>query len=111
MGKPFLPQKVHWHGSDSVLGKPYPMKTLLELHRNGVIQYLVKSSVVSTSMLSYLQYYEDFTGLRTAGLSYRTAIQQLAAKHQVSATTIKKGVRLVTAAERPSANPVLRMAS
>jgi hypothetical protein len=87
------------------------MKTLLELHRNGVIQYLVKSSVVSTSMLSYLQYYEEFTGLRTAGLSYRTAIQQLAVQHHVSATTIKKGVRLVTAAERQSGKPILRMAS
>ncbi len=87
------------------------MKTLLELHRSGVIQYLVKSSVVSTSMLSYLEYYEQFSGLRTAGVSYRTAIQQLAAQYHVSATTIKKGVRLVTAAERQSGKPILRMAS
>ncbi len=86
------------------------MKSLLELHRSGVIQYLVKSSVVSTSVLSYLQYYEEFTGLRLSGLSYRTAVQQLAALHHVSATTIKKGVRLVTAAERQG-KPILRMAS
>lgn len=87
------------------------MKTLLELHRSGVIQYLVQTSVVSTSMLSYLQYYEEFTGLRAAGHSYRSAIQQLAMQHHVSATTIKKGVRLVTAAEGLSGKPILRMAS
>ncbi len=87
------------------------MKTLLELHRTGVIQYLVKTSVVSTSMLSYLQYYEEFSGLRTLGVSYRSAIQQLADQHHVSATTIKKGVRLVTSAEKLSGSSALRMAS
>lgn len=87
------------------------MKTLLELHRNGVINYLVKASVVSTSVLSYIHYHEEFTRLRTAGHSYRSAVQALSAQHHVSVTTIKKGVRMVTAAERLPGNPSLRLAS
>lgn len=87
------------------------MKTLLELHRTGVINYLVKASVVSTSVLSYLNYHEEFTRLRDSGYSYRSAVLALSQQHHVSATTIKKGVRLVTAAERLSGKPILRMAS
>lgn len=87
------------------------MKTLLELHQSGVISYLVKASVVSTTMLAYIEYYEKFARLRGEGKSYREAVQNLASMYQVSATTIKKGVRMVTAAERLPDRPPLRMAS
>lgn len=86
------------------------MKTLLELHQTGVISYLVKASVVSTTVLAYIEYYEQFVRLRGEGRSYRDAVQCLATMYQVSVTTIKKGVRMVTAAERMD-RPPLRMAS
>jgi len=87
------------------------MKTLLELHQSGVINYLVKASVVSTTVLAYIEYYEQFIRLRSEGRSYREAVQALATVYQVSVTTIKKGVRMVTAAERMPDRPPLRLAS
>jgi len=87
------------------------MKTLLELHQTGVISYLVKASVVSTTVLAYIEYYQQFVRLRAEGKSYRDAVQCLATAYQVSVTTIKKGVRMVTAAERQPGQPPMRLAS
>ena len=76
------------------------MTTLMELYHNGTIDYLVRTRVVSTTILSYIQYYEDFMDLKVQGKTYRESVRILAGQHHVSETTIKKGIRIVTAAQR-----------
>lgn len=86
------------------------MKTLKQLHHDGIIGYLVKSGVVSVTMLAYLEYHEAFVKLRSEGQTYREAVRQLSQEYRVSATTIKKGIRIVTFAERIPQPPSLRIA-
>jgi tryptophan 2,3-dioxygenase len=76
------------------------MTTLMDLYHNGLVDYLVRSRVVSTTILSYIHYYEDFNLLKMQGKTYREAVRLLSIQHHVSETTIKKGIRIVTAAER-----------
>jgi len=76
------------------------MTTLMELYNKGVMDYLVKTRIVSPTILSYIQYYEDFNQLKLEGRTYRESVRVLACRHHVSETTIKKGIRIVTAAER-----------
>ena len=75
------------------------MTTLLELYENGVISYLVKNRIVSTTMLAYIEYFKEYSNHRKEGMSYRGAVRTLSVKHGVSETTIKKGIRIVKAAE------------
>ena len=82
------------------------MLSLMELYHNGTIEYLVRTRVVSTTILSYIQYYEDFMELKMAGKTYRESVRLLSAQHQVSETTIKKGIRIVTAAQRQVGSPL-----
>ncbi len=89
---------------------PCTMKTLTQLHDDGVINYLVRTGVVSATMLAYLQYHTEFSKLRHDGRTYRDAVRQLSQEHRVSMTTIKKGIRIVTAAERIPQPPSLRIA-
>lgn len=82
------------------------MTTLLELYHNGTLDYLVRTRVVSTTILSYIQYYEDFQGLKREGRTYRESVRLLSLQHHVSETTIKKGIRIVTAAQRTEYSPL-----
>jgi len=82
------------------------MTSLMELYHNGTIEYLVRTRVVSTTILSYIQYFEDFTELKMQGKTYRESVRLLSAQHQVSETTIKKGIRIVTAAQRQVVSPL-----
>ena len=86
------------------------MKTLIQLHQEGVINYLVRTGVVSATVLAYLQYHDEFERLRNGGHTYREAVRQLSEEHRVSATTIKKGIRIVTAAQRIPQQSSLRIA-
>lgn len=82
------------------------MTSLMELYHNGTIEYLVRTRVVSTTILSYIQYFEDFTELKMQGKTYRESVRLLSAQHHVSETTIKKGIRIVTAAQRQVVSPL-----
>ena len=82
------------------------MTTLLELYHNGTLDYLVRTRVVSTTILSYIQYYEDFQELKREGKTYRESVRLLSIQHHVSETTIKKGIRIVTAAQRMEHSPL-----
>lgn len=82
------------------------MTSLMELYHNGTIDYLVRTRVVSTTILSYIHYYEDFMSLKMQGKTYRESVRLLSGQHHVSETTIKKGIRIVTAAERQVVSPL-----
>lgn len=82
------------------------MISLMDLHNNGTIDYLVRTRVVSTTILSYIHYFEDFTELKLQGKTYREAVRMLSGQHHVSETTIKKGIRIVTAAQRQVVSPL-----
>lgn len=75
------------------------MMTVLDLYNKGIIDYLVKSGIVSSTMLSYIEYFEQYTQHRHEGRTYRGAIGLLASEYGVSETTIKKGIRIIQAAQ------------
>jgi hypothetical protein len=82
------------------------MTSLMELYHNGTIDYLVRTRVVSTTILSYIHYYEDFMELKMEGKTYRESVRLLSLQNHVSETTIKKGIRIVTAAQRKVTSPL-----
>lgn len=82
------------------------MTSLMELYHNGTIDYLVRTRIVSTTILSYIQYYEDFMDLKMQGKTYRESVRLLSNQHHVSETTIKKGIRIVTSAQRQVISPL-----
>jgi hypothetical protein len=69
--------------------------SVLELNNQGVIIYLFKNGLVSSSMVSYINYYERFLVYRNMGKTYRESIRLLSEENNVSETTIKKAVRLM----------------
>ncbi len=85
------------------------MTTLMDLYYEGVIDYLVKTGVMSPTILSYIQYFLEFNQLKIEGNTYRESVRVLAYRHHVSETTIKKGIRIVHTAQG-SQKPTLRIA-
>ena len=69
--------------------------SVLELHNQGVINYLFRSGLVSSSLVSYINYYEKFLSYRNMGKTYREAVRLLSIENNVSETTIKKAVRMM----------------
>jgi hypothetical protein len=69
--------------------------SVLELNNKGVISYLFKNGLMSSSMVSYINYYERFLVYRNMGKTYRESIRLLSEENNVSETTIKKAVRLM----------------
>lgn len=75
------------------------MITIIDLYNKGIIDYLVKTRIVSSTMVSYIEYFERYTQHRHEGRTYRVAIGLLAGEYGVSETTIKKGIRTIQAAQ------------
>lgn len=69
--------------------------SVLELNNQGVITYLFKNGLVSSSMVSYINYYERFLAYRNMGKTYRESVRLLSEENNVSETTIKKAVRIM----------------
>ncbi len=75
------------------------MTTLMDLYYDGVMDYLIRTRIVSPTILSYIQYYEGYNRLKCEGKNYRESVRLLSERHRVSETTIKKGIRVVHAAQ------------
>jgi pimeloyl-CoA synthetase len=73
---------------------------ILELHQNGVMDYLHKKGLLSSSTLTYIEYYKRFLQERNAGNGYRESIRRLTREFGVSETTIKKAVRIMQKGEK-----------
>lgn len=69
--------------------------SILDLHQNGVIEYLFNKGLLSGSTLAYVEYYKRYRQERLAGKRYRESIRQLSKEFGVSETTIKKAIRIV----------------
>lgn len=90
-----------WHNSSSCIGKltAIVMITVIDLYNNGIIAYLVKNGIVSSTMISYIEYFERYEEYRREGRTYRGSIRQVAMEYSVSETTVKKGIRIIQAAQ------------
>ena len=75
------------------------MITVIDLYNNGIIAYLVKNGIVSSTMISYIEYFERYEEYRREGRTYRGSIGQVAMEYSVSETTVKKGIRIIQAAQ------------
>jgi hypothetical protein len=75
--------------------KSLPNMNVLELHEKGVIEYLFRTGMVSSSMVTYIGYYQHFLKCRGEGMTYRETVRHLSIEHRVSETTIKKAVRML----------------
>lgn len=73
--------------------------TLMDLYYDGVMDYLVRTRIVSPTILSYIHYYKEYHQLKCEGRTYRECVRLLSERNRVSETTIKKGIRIVHAAQ------------
>jgi hypothetical protein len=69
--------------------------SILELYHHGVINFLFRRGLLSSSTLVYVEYYHRFRQERANGSGYRESIRKLSSEFGVSETTIKKAVRIV----------------
>jgi hypothetical protein len=79
------------------MGIKQPPMNVIQLQEQGIIGYLFRNGMVSSSMVSYIDYYGKFQTYRREGKTYREAIRQLSEENHVSETTIKKAVRIIEA--------------
>ncbi len=68
---------------------------VIQLHQQGVINYLFRNGLMSSSMVTYIEYYEKFSSYRGSGKTYRESVRLLSEENNVSETTIKKAVRII----------------
>jgi transposase len=73
---------------------------ILELYQSGVIDYLHKKGLLSSSTLTYIEYYKRFLQERNSGAGYRESVRRLSHEFGVSETTIKKAVRIMQNGEQ-----------
>jgi hypothetical protein len=69
--------------------------SILELHRLGIIRFLNQRGLLSSSMLTYVEYYQRYRQERQNGSGYRESVRRLSREYGVSETTIKKAIRLI----------------
>jgi hypothetical protein len=70
---------------------------VIQLQEQGIIGYLFRNGMVSSSMVSYIEYYGRYRAYRGEGKTYRESIRILSEENRVSETTIKKAVRIIEA--------------
>jgi hypothetical protein len=68
---------------------------ILELHKSGVIEYLHRKGLLSSSTISYIEYYQSYLQERDQGFGYRETVRKLSKEFHVSETTIKKAIRVI----------------
>jgi HTH domain len=68
---------------------------VLELYRNGIIDYLYHKGLLSGSTLSYIEYYMRYQELRKNSKGYRESVRILSQEFGVSETTIKKAIKIL----------------
>ncbi len=68
---------------------------ILELYESGVIDYLHKKGLLSSSTITYIEYYQRFLDERKKGSGYRETVRKLSREFNVSETTIKKAIRVI----------------
>jgi hypothetical protein len=74
--------------------------SVLELYQRGIIGFLHSKGLVSSSTLTYVEYYKRFLQERNRGVGYRESVRRLSLEFKVSETTIKKAVRLLRSCDK-----------
>jgi hypothetical protein len=69
--------------------------SVTSLFNEGVINYLYKNGIISSSIISYMEYFKKFSEHRNSGKSYRESIHLISMECHVSETTVKKAVRML----------------
>lgn len=80
--------------------------SVLELYQRGIISFLHSKGLVSSSTLTYVEYYKRFLQERNRGLGYRESVRKLSLEFKVSETTIKKAVRVIQGCDKEK-EPIL----
>ncbi|MCU0397716.1 MAG: hypothetical protein MUC73_06400 [Cyclobacteriaceae bacterium] len=74
--------------------------SILELYELGIIDFLHRKGLLSSSTLTYIEYYKRFRQERSMGFGYRESVRKLSKEFSVSETTIKKAVRIISDCEQ-----------
>jgi hypothetical protein len=74
--------------------------SVLELYQRGIISFLHSKGLVSSSTLTYVEYYKRFLQERNRGVGYRESVRRLSLEFKVSETTIKKAVRIIQGCDK-----------
>lgn len=65
------------------------------LYNDGSLLMLVKKGLLSSTVLSYFDYYNEHLNHRSSGKTYRLSVSLIAKKYGVSTTTVKLGISKV----------------
>ena len=71
------------------------MMSILDLYQRGVIEFLHNKGLLSSSTLTYVEYYKRYRMERAKGAGYRESVRKLSREFSVSETTIKKAIRVI----------------